>query len=183
MSDIGSIHVFNSPVIEPLSFNSIATEMMAMFGAGGAFGTAAAWPSSNLAIFIPIKIGSLYIPTKMWWHNGATVGHNNADVGIYDTQGNRIFHSGSTAVSGASALQIVSVSNVALSRGIYYMAMAVNGTTDTFYFGQAPINAISARAMGILSVGTSFTLPATVTLAGSTTTYFPYIGMGVNTTV
>lgn len=177
MADLPIVIDYPSAVMSTVSTNSIANELV---NTNNTFNTAA-WPSSNLALYIPVKIAYPYTAVKMFWANGSTVGTNHVDVGIYDAQGNQLVHSGSTLTSGTNATQIVDTTDVTLQPGLYYLAMAMDGTTDTVgrFFPAATI----CRAIGVLSQVTAFALPSTATMVGTTTNYIPIIGMTSNTTI
>lgn len=133
MSDIGTLEDYSLPIITPLSINSMGPETSAGAAATTGGGVTAHWLTANTAVYIPFRIGVTTTFQKMFWINTATVGSNSVDVGIYDSQTNQLWHSGSTATSGATQVQSVTISGgITLKPGIYYMAMAVNGITDTF---------------------------------------------------
>lgn len=171
MSDIGTLIDFTKPVISTASLESIGGEIASVFDT---MTGASTWNSANQACFIPVKIGYPFATQKMFWINGATVGTNSVDVGIYDSQGNRLASSGSTTTSGASAVQSVSVS-VSLKPGLYYFGFVMNGTTDTVIVAATASNL--PRAWGVYFVGTSFPLPSTATFAGGTSSKIPFVAM------
>lgn len=179
MSDFPKAIDFPNTVITPATYESIGADL-----AGSSTNLTAsntAWPTANTAVFVPFRISTPIIIVKIFWQNGSTVAVNNVDVGIYDSQGNRLVSSGSMATSGASALQAIDITDTTLEQGLYYMAMARDGTSDTM---NAAIPAVPIpRALGIYSVATSFTLPATVTFAGSISAFVPFMGLARNTTI
>lgn len=178
MSDFPTVVDYSNPVINCYSTNSIATGLNSTVST---FSSTGAWPSSNLAIFIPFRVATPYVAAQMFWWNGATVGTNGVDVGVYDSQGNRLVSSGSTTTSGASGIQIVDVTDTLLQQGLYYMAMAMNGTTDVIQRSAATAN--NCAAMGVLSQVTAFALPSTATMIRTTTAYIPLLGISSSTVV
>lgn len=174
MSDFPSAIDYSFPSISTVTTNSI---LLPILGVSNNSTTSTAWTSANLAIYIPFTIAHPFTPSKMWWINGVTVGTNNVDVGIYDSQGNQLFHSGSTLTSGVSVSQSVSVSSLTLQRGTYYFAMAMDGTTDVL--AQISIGAVFSRAFGVLQQATAFPLPATATFATMTAVRFPIVGVTI----
>lgn len=58
-------------------------------------------------------------------------GNGNYDAGIYDSSGNRLAHSGSTATSSATITATLATA-LLLSPGRYYLALWVDNATDTF---------------------------------------------------
>lgn len=181
MSDIGTAIDFCLPVVSTGSVNSLGAEIGSLTIASNT--AAAAWPSANLAIFVPVRIGYPFTAVKMFWLNGATVGTNSVDVGIYDSQGNQLVHSGSTATSGATGIQTVSITSTTLEMGLYYMAMAVNGTTDTSLRGGTGGIATPWALMGAYQMATAFALPSTATFAQMAQTTMPIIGMSSSSTL
>lgn len=133
-----------------------------------------AWPSANLAIFIPFRVAAPYTVQQIYWQNMATI-NGNIDVGIYDSEGNKIVSSGSTAQSGATALQSISITPTTLRRGQYYLAMAFDNATATVRAGSSA--ATLYRAIGVLSMVSAFPLPSTATFVGTLTNYYPFIGL------
>jgi hypothetical protein len=104
-----------------------------------------AWPSANLAIFVPMPIASPFIATQMWVVNGATVS-GNIDVGIYDIQGNRLVSIGSTAQAGTTSNQTFNITDTLLSPAVYYLAVALDNATGIVWHFAHPAN--NARMMG-----------------------------------
>lgn len=178
MSDIGALVDYPLNIISVSSPACIGIETVAY--TAQIVGTNA-WPSSNLAIYIPMKIGYIFIAQKMLWVNGATVTNNTVDVGIYDSQGNRLVHSGATTTSGVSVMQSVTITATTLYPGLYYLAMVVNGTTDTFL--SSATGAINCAACGMLSQTSASPLPATATFSSTITSYVPEIAISGNTIV
>lgn len=128
------------------------------------------WPAANLAIFIPFRVYQIYTAVKMSWINGTVSG--NIDVGIYDAQGDRLVSLGSTAMSGASAIQTGDITDTTLKPGLYYMAMAVDNTTATFRrFTSATV--AGTAGLGLLQQATAFALPSTATFAACGNDYIP----------
>lgn len=181
MSDLPTFMDYSKTTFSTLSPECLAVEVL-VTGTNN-FAATNAWTSANLALFVPWKLGSIYIVNKMFWGNGATVGTNHVDVGIYDIQGNQLVHSGSTLTSGVSVVQSVSLTATTLYPGLYYIAMAMDGTTDTIQSNTA--NSVAhLRAMGILMQTTAFPLPATATLVGNTvSSKVPFIAVTSGTII
>lgn len=80
----------------------------------------------------PFRLSEPYQLTWIWWINGATI-NGNVDAGIYDEGLATVLTStGSTAQSGATALQTVA-STARLAPGRYYFAISSSSATATFY--------------------------------------------------
>lgn len=91
-----------------------------------------AWPAANRGLYIPFDLQVPFIVKQIAWYNAATVA-GNVDAGIYDIFGNKIISTGSTAMAGASALQIVDITDTELNPANYYMAMVSDSGTATFF--------------------------------------------------
>lgn len=138
--------------------------------------TSAAWPSANLAIFVPFLVHTQIIAVKMFTSNGATAS-GNIDIGIYDSGQNRLVSMGSTAQSGTSAIQTFDIADTLLEPGVYYMALSQSGTTGTF-LSSAQIPLPDIRSFGILSQALgSVTLPDPATVAAIANAYIPLFGL------
>jgi hypothetical protein len=145
------------------------------------FGLNNAWPSANLAIYLPVEIYRPVTIVKMGVNNGTTV-NGNFDLGLYDANGVRLVSSGSTAQSGASALQTVDITDTLLMPGLYYMGMASSSATGTYssWTGGASVD---YRQMGVAQQATAFALPNPMVPAAFAQTYLPLVTMFPRTTI
>ena len=122
-----------------------------------------AWLSSNRAVLVPFFLSTPALVTQLYWVNGATVS-GNVDAGVYDLSGTRLVSTGSTAQSGTSAFQGVTLGTPALiGAGRFYLALVLDNTTGTIYKAQ---NGFS-RALAIGEATSAFPLPAAVTLSAA----------------
>lgn len=168
-----------SPTITFLSSESnsnIASNLLSL-----AVPASGAWPSSNLAIYIPFQLKTSIQVYKLFTVNGATAA-NNFDIGIYSSDGAKIVSTGSTAESGTSALQVVSITTTTIGPGNFYLAMAVNGTSGT-YLRNNSTTVNKLQMSGIYQQASAFALPATATFATPTQTYIPLFGLATTLTV
>jgi hypothetical protein len=107
----------------------------------------AAWPAANRGYIIPFSIDAPFVIRRVFAYNGSTVA-GNLDIGVYDRYGGLITSIGSTAQSGASAIQQVALgSPVTLSPGVYAMAMASSSTSATYFRAATPQNILTAAGM------------------------------------
>lgn len=132
-----------------------------------------AWQAANRAIYVPVYIAQPIIITRVWWYNGNAVS-GNVDVGIYDRGGRRIVSSGSTAAATVSVTQEVAVTATRIGDGAYWLALAVDNTTQKFIAGSMNFN----RTNGVQQQATAFPLPATMTPAAATGVDYPIFGIG-----
>ena len=140
-------------------------------------GASTAWPSANLAIFVPIYVAEPCTVYKMVAGAGATAGSNNFDIGIYDQSGNRLVSSGATA-KGSSVEHVIDVTDTRIGPGIYYLAMSADGTGNYVLVtpsGTTPVPLQKARMLGTLEAATSYVLPATATMVARTGPLIPNI--------
>lgn len=155
----------------PATLNSLAVESIGRVTTGPGSN---AWPTSNLAILAPCRLGNLVLVTKLWVLNGAAAS-GNLDIGIYDQYGNRLVSTGSTAMSGTSAIQLIDVTDTWLPPGFYRLALAVDNTTAAISAAAANL-AAHLQATGFTQAATSFPLPATITPAAFTGAHAPFFG-------
>jgi len=134
------------------------------------------WPTANTARFFPFSVGEPCTAVKMFVVNG-TVASGNLDLGIYDAAGTRLVSTGSTAQSGTSDLQLVDITDIALSPGvIYYAALVMDGTTGTYYRMDSS-SSHGAKSLGLLQMASAFPLPATATMVTTSISAVPYFGV------
>lgn len=161
----------NSPVISPASGESCGS---AIAGVNAASTSLTAWPAANRAFYIPVLIYAPWLLASMFFENGGTVS-GNVDVGIFDSQGDRLISSGSTPQAGINSEQSIGVA-LTLLPGVYYYAMAMDNATGivrTFAPGGTPLGAVT----GVLLQASAFPLPASATFATASTTTIPILGL------
>jgi len=103
----------------------------------------------------------------------------NVDVGIYDLSWNRLVSAGSTARSGASALQFADVTDTYLRPGRYYIAASNSGTTANNHVRVCQaLSAVMVQGLGVFDSGTdAFPLPNPLTnmVAAATFSILPLV--------
>lgn len=96
---------------------------------------------------------------RLWWANGATVGTDQVQVGIYRADFTSLLLGTATTTSGATALQFDNVTDTPLAAGRYWVALWVSGTTTTLL----RVSALASRIAGIRLQGSlAGGLPATL---------------------
>lgn len=138
------------------------------------------WPTANKAIYIPFTLNVAETALKLFCANGA-VASGNVDVGIYTGAGARVVSSGSTAQSGTSVLQVFDVADTVLVPGYYYFAMSVDNTTAEFLCSN-PV-AAALPTWGVKQEASALPLPATATFATMTSSYLPFMGISLVTSL
>lgn len=146
-----------------------------------------AWPTANLALFIPFTLSAQATITRFYWCNGTTASTDYLQVGVYDAAGNSVAlgtNSGSpnygTLASGVSQPQFDNVADFILYPSkVYFMALRCNGTTTHLLRGVP--GARFQRGMGMRQQASLTTgLPTTATYAAaSTASYIPLFGLTV----
>lgn len=124
--------------------------------------TSTAWVAANRAIFTPVTLPCPFTVRSVWSYNGSSVA-GNIDIGVYSLDGALILSSGSTAQSGTSAPQIISVTEKTLVPGSYYLAMAcssVSATVQRHGYGVA-----GGIVAGLLQAATNMPLANSPTFA------------------
>jgi hypothetical protein len=139
-----------------------------------------AWPAASRALFCSFRLWTPITAVKMFVLNGATVS-GNIDVGIYDEAGTRLVSSGSTAHAGTSVIQVLDITDTQLGIGLFYMALALDGTTATVY--RKSINVALQRATRWYQMAAAFPLPATATFAAPASNYVPLFGLSTDTVI
>lgn len=166
---------YHKPVIGTFSSESVGVHLSSGTSSAASSG---ANTSANNCYFYPLAINAPYLVRKVWWHNGATVA-GNVDVGVFSgdpTTPAKLFSSGSTAQSGASVTQSVSLGTpYLLTPGSYYLAISISSTTATF-LRQGITVGVGAQ-FGCGEVASTFPLPATATLIGLLHIFVPMFGI------
>lgn len=132
------------------------------------------WPTANRALYIPFVLPWSYPVIRVFWMNGSAAGGKN-DFGIYSIDGRRIYSTGETEQSGASAFQYVTPTAFELPAGSYYFGMAYSETTNKLS-GTSSAE-ITNRLAGILQQASALPLPATATFAQNAAAVVPLCGI------
>lgn len=136
-----------------------------------------AFPSANRALFIPFLLFQTTTFINMFSINGSTAS-GNIDLGIYDPSGTKIVSTGTTAQTGTSTAQVISISPTELAPGQYYMAVALdNGTGTLFRITTGDASTKLQAITGIAQMASAFVLPASATLTNAASDYIPLIGL------
>lgn len=126
-----------------------------------------AFIAANRAHYVPFVVPDPFIVDKFRWRNGSVVS-GNADAGIYSSDGTRLVSTGSTAQSGASAIQEVDVTDTYLAPGVYYSAFTASNTSGSYVsFTDQGITEIG-RSYGLFQQSSALPLPSSATFAAWT---------------
>lgn len=182
MSDWPQPMVLPAITIHPWSLESLGgqgTPLLPSTSFAMNLTSSAAWQSANRAIFVPFVLMSPITVAAMWVLNGGTAS-GNLDIGVYDQSGTKLVSTGSTAQSGTTAIQVVSVTATRLAPGRFYLALAMDGTTGTVL--KLSLTAGYTKHFGIAEMASAFALPGTATFASATTmTNLPAFGLSLKT--
>lgn len=151
---------------------------MAKFDAPSVLYASAAWPSNNLALYIPVHFPAPFTIARFMVANGANT-TGNADVGLYSLEGARLLSTGTTLRAGASAVQYIGVTDTVFPAGHYYLALVGSSTAGTYGVLQvtAGLAASEARMCGALQEALGSTvLPATMTPVAYTSANWYFFG-------
>ncbi len=169
--------------VSPSAVTPLAITTQGLWGCGGdvrniagAVGPNNQTWVANLAVYCPFAIGFEYTVQRVWWINGSTITTTNVDCGIYTMDGVRLYSTGSTTQTGASATQFVTLGTpLTIGPGRYYMAWTCDNTTARA-FAMAPTVA-AARQAGLLQQATALPLPANATFAAMSNALMPVCGI------
>lgn len=143
--------------------------------------TSAVYPSANRAHYYPIVIPRACVIRRFWWLNGATVGTDNLQVGLYDNAFASVLLGASTLSAGtANQIQYDNVTDTAIGPGRYWIALWCSGTTATVFRSN---NTGGPRHTAIYDED-SLTggLPATATPTSPAAVYLPVFGFTTRAT-
>ncbi len=175
---------FPLPVVTPLfihTFSWFCAGWEARNHIALAVPAATTWPAANRAIYVPMNLPFAYPVRRVYWVNGSTVTTSNLDLGIYNTDGTQIYHTGSTVQSGASLPQYTSTDFV-LAPGQYYLALVMDNISAARAYLSITVTTNEGRASGLLQQDTALPLPVTATFAQWATTGLPFCGITKTTT-
>lgn len=141
-------------------FNNIR-DMISM-GVNPAY-TSAAWPANNRAIYAPVNLPQRFTVARFMVANGSNA-TGNVDVGLYDSNFNRLMSTGTIARSGTSVVQYFDVADQPFPPGHYYLALVGSSTTGSYGSGVASGLQLQCQMSGWLQEALGSTvLPATMT--------------------
>lgn len=165
------------PLLTPWSTCAIGDPLAGLASGTLASGTTGA----NRAVLVPFQLAHEFTVMKVFWANGATVGTDNVDVGVYTEAGVKKFTSGAVLSAGASIVQEVDVTDFLLTPGRYWLALSMSGNTATVQ--QSVLSAELLRMTGVAYMSAAHVLPASITPANTGDQYVPLFGIAERTQV
>jgi hypothetical protein len=162
--------------IQPWAYNSVASKFL--IGGDDSISDASdiAYPSANLAIYIPFFLQTPMVIDRIFWGNGATLS-GNVDAGVYDAARKKIVSTGSTAQASTTDAQSVNITNVTLGTGLFFLAIAMDNTAGTLMAVQMGAGLHFYKTLGIYQQASAFPLPDTATFSLPTFNYLPIVGI------
>jgi len=132
-----------------------------------------AWSTTNRIIYIPFFLTVGQTVYRYFWLNGATVGTNNFQVGVY-TEAFAAVNRGTSTLSAGTAnrVQFDDITDYYLGPGSYYLAMWGSGTTATIFSRNT---GLTGGPLGVYYQTNAGGLPTTGTPADTAATDTPVI--------
>lgn len=144
--------------------------------------TSSTYVSAQRALYFPIIIPTACIAYRLFWLNGATVGTDTVQVGIYndndagdDGPGTAIVRGTATTSAGANVCQFDNITDTVVPAGRLWLAVWASGTTTTLFRCQ-PSASLARNMSGYLENSLATGLPATATPAQNTVPWIPIFG-------
>ena len=152
-----------------------------VMGQGGNFSpSSGAWFAAQRALYYPVRVpmpGTVY---KLFWLNGATVGTDTVQAGLYLPDGTdggpstRVINGTGAVSSGTNACQYDDITDFPIAPGWYWFALLSSGTTTTVFRGNY---ANLGRGAGIYMQSSLATLPNPAVPIASTTGVYAVCGL------
>lgn len=181
-----SLALSQPPALKMSPWHSIDT---GNYGVGGSSVTGAAsgaYPTANLAIYIPLRVVRRVTGVKLWVQSGTT-GTGYFDLAVYSSGGTRLAATGSQTKGAAGTEQVVDVTDFTLGPGLYYMAIAASNNTDTYIVDTDAAPMCASQGILAEDLGSPTWTPTGTNILPSTATWTVsgaqalayYVGMGI----
>lgn len=131
------------------------------------------WPTANQALFLPFSLDVDGVIPAIYVANGLVVS-GNVDVGIYNSNFQRVASAGGVAQAGTSVTQVLGLSGVALTAGAYWVAVVVDNLVGSV-MAMGGLASAQAEQIGLFEVAAAYPLPPAVTPATPTMGILPLI--------
>ena len=148
-----------SPILTPFSPESLGNDLNGI-SSGSVAGCASSTLTQNKAIIIPFRLTTFETAYQLLWYVGAT-SNGNIDIGIYDSQKNRIVSAGGVAMSATTnTVQEINITDTVLPPGEYMLAAVTDSATGTiFAFNPPTADELVLSLIGLYEQATAYTLP------------------------
>ncbi len=152
-----------------------------LIGQGGNFSpSSGVWMAAQRALYYPLRITAPGTVYQFFWLNGATVGTDTVQMGLYLPDGTdggpstRIINGTGIVSSGINACQYDNITDFPIGPGVYWLALLSSGTTTTFFRGNF---ANLGRIGGIYQQASLATLPNPAVPAAAATGHYAICGL------
>ena len=126
--------------------------------------TYSAGGASGPVTYIPLLVARTFVAQTLFIIQGSTFAAANVDFGVCDKLGNRLAHTGPSALNNATdTIQSFPLA-LNLKPDLYYLASWFGGATATIWGGSCLTD---ARNLGCFEVATQTQVPATASLSYS----------------
>lgn len=126
-----------------------------------------AWPSANLAIFVPFTVTESVVVRRFVYTTANNTG--NIDIGVYSDSGALIVSTGATAQGSTNVVLYVDCTDTLLLPGNYFMAMSCASASAQ----PLRTTGLGARLLGVCQMASAHPLPSTATFAAAAQDYIP----------
>jgi len=160
--------------ITPFCLDSIGGLLGAQNVSSPAQFASGTWPTANDAMLAPFSLAAPVTVKSLFAHTGSSA-VGNIDLGIYDESLSKIGSTGSTAQASVSAIQVLTPTATRLGPGNYYLALAADSASSTFFLTNPAATEYFLRS--IRKFAASFPLGTLGTEGG--VTKLPMFGLGL----
>ena len=168
------------PLVGTDSWHCLGTQLAASANIAPSSQT---WTTANAALYMPLLVTEDITVTKLWCLNGAAVS-GNVNMALYTSAFAQVANSeiGSTGQLNTNVIQAFDITDVALTAGLYYIAIVLDNTTGTLFHYTTP-SAAQMQSWGMAQEAAVFDLPATMTPADVVMNNVPVCGIATRTQV
>jgi hypothetical protein len=147
---------------------------------GGIAAASAAWPTANVALYLPVYIRAPVVVKQIWWENGSTVtGSTSADMAIYNEAGERLVETGVVTQATVDVPQVTNITDLPLAPGRYWLGLVLSNNTSTIRRWTLATDVGNVNKW--FNIGqetvTAAQLPTTMTPVACTSVYIPLMGL------
>lgn len=149
-------------------------------------GVSTVWPTTNLAIYVPVPVRRYVTVNALWWNNGTNTGSPTIDMALYNEAGSTRLATVGGATQGASNTLQTTVlgTSVVLAPGVYWLGIVVGNNTTALvaWAGSSPASVPLQKFLGCQQQALGSTvMPSSTTFAAAVNNYVPCIGMWCST--
>lgn len=129
--------------------------------------TASVWGAANKAYYYPFTLYDWATVYQFLLFVGSSSA-GNVDIGIFDSQGNKVISTGSTAMSAtANTIQEINVTDTVLAPGEYFIGVS-RDTTSGNVMATGVADELALSQFAVYEEASAFPLPTTATMVKCT---------------